>query len=443
MHKPASHCDRNKKLAWSFTLLMLYLFIMLVAVSPALGQETENSAKQWLQLTTQSACNSPHTDGISIQSELPGAWFIREDISVSDRPVNRAEYIYALPENMELRLSYIRVNGALRRFTAELYEPLKDNTPLQPLMQVQTDGTCVVRSARRISRETSENIILEHLDQDLENSLRQETLQASWPAGKDSGGVRVALIDSGLAYDLPIFRDRLARDEKGIPLGYDFWDLDPLPYDGDTARNVFQPIRHGTPVASIIAKEAPSAVLIPYRYPRPDMSRMGEIINRAAQSEARIISMPLGSRDQSDWVTFETAMKANPHLLAIVSAGNNGRDIDDRPLWPGVLNLDNMIVVTSSDAFGHLANGSNWGEKSVDLMVPAENQSVIDFRGSSGQASGTSYAVPRIAALAARILEKSPNLTTPELKAAIFARAAPPRKEGLVSVGWIIDPDRD
>ena len=416
---------------------------MLAAVSPAHAQGNENSAKQWLQLATQNACNSPHTDGISIQSELPGAWFIREDISASDRPVSRAEYIYALPENMELRLSYTRANGALRRFSAELYERFTNNTPLQPLLQVQADGACMVRSARRINRQTPENIVLEHLDQDLETSLRQETLQASWPAGKDSGGVRIALIDSGLAYDLPIFRDRLARDENGIPLGYDFWDLDPLPYDGDTARNIFQPIRHGTPVASIIAKEAPSAALIPYRYPRPDMSRMGKIIDRAAQSGARVVSMPLGSRDQSDWVTFEAAMKANPKLLAIVSAGNNGRDIDARPLWPGVLNLDNMIVVTSSDAFGHLANGSNWGEKSVDLMVPAENQSVIDFLGSRGQASGTSYAVPRIAALAARILENSPDLTTPELKAKIFARAAPPRKEGLVSVGWIIDPDRD
>lgn len=411
--------------------------------SSAHGQGDGSTAKQWLQRAIQDACSSPHVDGISLQSELPGAWFIREQKSVSNDPFSRVEYVYALPENTELRLSYIRANGALRRFTAELYEPATNQMPPQPLMQVQTDGTCTVRSARRIIRQNSENIILDQLDQDLETSLWKETLQTSWPAGRDPGGVRVALVDSGLAYDLPVFRDRLARDENGIPIGYDFWDLDPLPYDGDTARNVFQPIRHGTPVASIIAKEAPKAALIPYRYPRPDMSRMGEIINQIAKSKARIISMPLGSRDQSDWVTFEAKMKANPHLLAIVSAGNNGRNVDAQPLWPGALELDNMIVVTSSDAFGHLAGGSNWGEKSVDLMVPAENQSVIDFRGSKGRASGTSYAVPRVAALAARILQKSPDLTTPELKAEIFARATMPRKKGLVGVGWIISPDRD
>ncbi|MEP5871533.1 MAG: S8 family serine peptidase, partial [Marinomonas sp.] len=118
-------------------------------------------------------------------------------------------------------------------------------------------------------------------------------------------------------------------------------------------------------------------------------------------------------------------------------------DIHANPLWPSALKLDNIIVVTSSDAFGHLAEGSNWGETSVDLMVPAENQPVVDFRGAKGRASGTSYAVPRVAALAARMLSKSPALSAADLKAKIFARATKPRKDGLVAVGWIIDPSQD
>ena len=61
-------------------------------------------------------------------------------------------------------------------------------------------------------------------------------------------------MDSGLAYDLPLFRDRLARDGEGKPLGYDYWDLDPWPYDGDTSRGPFLPIRHGTAVASVLVR---------------------------------------------------------------------------------------------------------------------------------------------------------------------------------------------
>ena len=418
-------------------------FYAMLAAFNVLAQEQVDEQREWLQQAVRNACTSSLIDGPSLQAELIGAWYLREEKSPDNARFKRHELAFALPDNRELRLAYISANGQLRRFTADVFESGDEERAPLPLMQAQADGNCMVRSARRIIYEDAENILLEQIDRDLKTPLWRETLQASWPAGKDLGGVRIALIDSGLAYDLPVFRNRLARDEASIPIGYDFWDLDQLPYDGDTARNVFQPIRHGTPVASIIAREAPDAALIPYRYPRPDMSRMDKIVEHAAKAGARIISMPLGSRKKSDWITFRAAMEANPNLLAIVSAGNNGEDIDENPLWPSALKLDNIIVVTSSDAFGNLADGSNWGEVSVDLMVPAENQPVVDFRGAKGRASGTSYAVPRVAALAARLLSKSPTLSAAALKAEIFAHATKPRKGGLVAVGWIIDPSRD
>jgi subtilisin family serine protease len=66
---------------------------------------------------------------------------------------------------------------------------------------------------------------------------------------------------------------------------------------------------------------------------------------------------------------------------------------------------------------------------------------VVDFRGASGTASGSSYAVPRLAALAARLLQENPALSAKELKAAIFSRAVPsPYEDAVVAVGWIPDP---
>ncbi len=137
----------------------------------------------------------------------------------------------------------------------------------------------------------------------------------------------MAFVDSGLAYDLPLFRDRLARDDGGAPIGYDFWDMDPWPYDGDTSRGAFLPVRHGTAVASVFAREAPSAALVPFRYPRPDMSRMADIVARTLDDDIRILAMPLGSNSEKDWTDFAEALK-DQNILAIVSAGNNGRDID-------------------------------------------------------------------------------------------------------------------
>jgi hypothetical protein len=171
------------------------------------------------------------------------------------------------------------------------------------------------------------------------------------------------------------------------------------------------------------------------------MARMGALVERAAAAGARILAMPLGSRNPEDWESFAAALRAHPEILAIVSAGNDGRDIDAEPLWPAALDLDNMLVVTSADAFGRLAPGSNWGGRSVDVMLPAENVPVVDFRGADGTASGSSYAVPRLAALAARILDERPDLATPVLKAAILERAVEsPYETRPLAAGWIPDP---
>ena len=99
-------------------------------------------------------------------------------------------------------------------------------------------------------------------------------------------------------------------------------------------------------------------------------------------------------------------------------------------------------MVTSSDDFGRLAPGSNWGAESVDLMVPGEKIKVIDHKGAMGVASGASFAAPRVAALAARLLAQNPLQTTAELKASILQLAAKPRTRSQtpVKAGWIPNP---
>lgn len=388
------------------------------------------------------ACPIDDLTGLDAQAALEESWLLGDDRAPPSGPARRIRVRLALPNGRELEIERRQSGGRLRQFVAALYDVAGDAP--RPLMQAFADGDCVIRSGRRIRRDGAVSRLLDQLDGDLSTVRWSETLQAPWPSGDDPGGPRVALVDSGLAYDLPLFSDRLARDASGAPLGYDFWDLDPWPYDGDTARGPFLPIRHGTAVASILAREAPSAALIPYRYPRPDLDRMADLVARAEAAGARIILLPLGSRNRDAWRAFEAAMRGRD-LLAIVSAGNDGRDIDQTPVFPAALPLENIITVTSADAFGRLASGSNWGAESVDVMVPGENVPVIDFRGADGAASGSSYAAPRVAALAARILARQPDLDALELKRAILARAAPSPFErgGRIAVGWIPAPESD
>ena len=88
-------------------------------------------------------------------------------------------------------------------------------------------------------------------------------------------------------------------------------------------------------------------------------------------------------------------------ILFTVSAGNDGMDISKTPVYPASFDLENMLVVTSSDLFGRLGIVSNYSKTEVDVMVPAEQVEVIDHRGVRVMAGGSSFAAPRLAALAA------------------------------------------
>ncbi len=415
---------------------------LVMAASAACAEERRDAQVATLQGAIAALCNLPDLTGLDAQAALDGSWLMEERRQPEAGPARRITVRLLLAGADELLIERRQQAGRVRQFRATYLQA--GAAGAVPSLLAIADGACTVQSGREIRAEGETWRFLDQLGGDLATLRWTETLQAPWPEGEDRGGVRIGLVDSGLAYDLAIFRDRLARDPSGQPLGYDFWDLDPWPYDGDVSRGPFLPIRHGTAVASVLAREAPLADLVPFRYPRPDMARMADLVARAAGAGVRVLAMPLGSRSRAEWAAFEEAL-AEHDILAIVSAGNDGRDIDADPIYPAALPSERILTVTSADAFGRLAQGSNWGGESVDLMLPAENLDIVDFRGASGVASGSSYAVPRLAAMAARILAREPGLTTPELKARILARATPSpfEREGVVAAGWLPNPLED
>ena len=252
--------------------------------------------------------------------------------------------------------------------------------------------------------------------------------------------LRVGMVDSGINYRLDEINRRLARNSEGELIGYDFWDMDQLPYDAHPLRSEFFVQRHGTRTASLLLDEAPGIELVPYRYPRPDMSRMRALVEHANRHQVDIIGMPLGGNRAEEWHAFEKAARAHPHILFVVSAGNNGRDIDDEPVYPAVLNLDNMIVVTSADDFVRPAERTNWGVKSVDYLIPAENISLLDYSGRHIKASGSSYAVSRMTALAANLKMEHRQWTATDIKTELLKRYSNKQTQNWVSSGYIADP---
>jgi hypothetical protein len=287
---------------------------------------------------------------------------------------------------------------------------------------VMVDADCRARYGRRIEYAADGRPReIRFLRADLSDSGAGELLDAPIPAAPDPGGIAVAHVDSGVNYLLPEIARRLARDEDGAALGYDWWDMDPRPFDQNPARSPFFPQRHGTRTASLLLEEAPYARLIPYRYPRADMARMASLVDAAAKAGARIVTVAMGSNQRAEWQAYEQAVRRHPEMLFIVSAGNDGRDLDREPVYPAALELANQLTVTSVEEDGRLARGSNFGERTVHLRVPAERVLVTDFDGRRVFASGSSYAVARAGALAACLLGAHPTWSTKALREAILA----------------------
>lgn len=349
----------------------------------------------------------------------------------------------ALEDSQRGRLSLAERRRGDRLDGYELQADVAIAGTFRPVMMARLAADCAQVLARAIDRDAAGRArALADLGPDLRVQGAWQPLDPPVPAGADPGGVRVAHIDSGVNYLLPAVAGRLARTADGAILGWDFWDDDPRPFDFNPSGSPFFPLHHGTAVASILLTEAPGASLVPFRFPRPDMTRMAALVDAAAAAGAAVVMVPMGSNRRADWRAFAEAAARHPKLLFVVSAGNDGRDIDAVPVYPAALDLANMLVVTSADAFGRLAAGSNWGANGVDVMVPGEGVAVTDHRGAGGKASGSSFAVPRLAALAARLKARHPDWHAAELIAAIKKRAAPPLMRGgaVVRFGWIANP---
>ena len=338
-----------------------------------------------------------------------------------------------------LMLSRLARPGARGRVTVEA----RADGDGRVLLAVIADSRCRVRGARRLRRGpggAAEAIDL--LDSRLEPTGESLPVDPPPPPAPADGGdgPAVGLVDTGVNYLLPEIAARLARGADGAPLGYDYWDLDPRPFDSDPVRSPLFPARHGTRTASLLLRESPVARLAPYRYPRPDMDRMADLVADAARIGARVVNLSLASSDRARWRAYEAAARRNPHILFVAAAGNRRRDLDRDPMYPAALGLANQLVVTAATADGRLSRDANWGRRSVDVMVAAEGLRAVGFDGAERAVSGSSFAAARMTALAACLLAEDPALAAPALKALLLARAGPGPESRRVAHGFVPDP---
>lgn len=408
----------------------------LVSAPPAAAQNVEAR----LKAAAAAACTDSG-GGAAIHNALGGA--VQRDvepIKLRGREVGTRTH-YETSGGARVFVERFAPGGALRRVVMVYHAPAEHGG--RPEWMVFADGACRIVAARRLVYDgPGAPAYIERTDASLARVTVREPLNPAVPEGRARDGVLVALVDSGVNYLLDPVRRRMARGADGALLGFDYWDMDPRPFDSNPASSPFFPQRHGTQTAGVLIAEAPPSRLAVFRYPRPDMRRMAALVEDAAAKGVVIVNLSLGSASAEEWAAFAEAARRHPEMLFVASAGNDGRDIDAQPVFPAALRLENLLTATSANDSGELAAGSNWGAGSVDLLVPAEGLVSIDFYGRPKLVSGSSYAAARVSALAACLLAAHPGWKAPQLKAAILDRVKPPADNvaRLVSKGSLESP---
>jgi subtilisin family serine protease len=238
---------------------------------------------------------------------------------------------------------------------------------------------------------------------------------AAWDVSRGSTAVKVAIVDSGVDLDHPDLAPRLVA-------GYDFVNNDAVAQDDEG---------HGTMVAGIagaatnngvgIAGVAWNASIIPVKVLDDSGagwdSDIASGITWAADNGAQVINLSLGGPDPS--VTLYDAIEYARQKGAVVvaAAGNDGAP---QLSYPGVY-AD--LAVGATDAAGDAAWFSNSGYW-VDLAAPGIDITSTALAAGPADAyewgSGTSFASPIVAGVAALVWAQHPEWSQAQVAAQVL-----------------------
>ncbi len=218
--------------------------------------------------------------------------------------------------------------------------------------------------------------------------MHAEQFAADLASRDDLQPVVVAVVDSGVRADLPIFDGRLA---EGATM--------------NGASETADDYGHGTSVAGVLADctQGLPVRIMPVRVLQADgtgtLLDAANGIKYAAENGAAIINISFVTEDVCSPTLHEAVDCAiAQNALPVISAGNYALNMDRKHCCPA--DYAAGYVVSGCDANAQFYSRSCYGS-TVDLSAPAQEVECMSVYGMPLKMSGTSYAAPHISAIAA------------------------------------------
>lgn len=223
---------------------------------------------------------------------------------------------------------------------------------------------------------------------------RHLTLNRAPFAGRTGRGVRVAVVDSGIAAGHP--------HVGGVMGGVSLLE------NGEDPSDYRDRLGHGTAVAGAIREKAPDAELLAVRIFDRELKASGDVLARAirwaADQGVQLINLSLGTPNEERRELLARALQYAMSRGAIVIAA---AEHDGAPMYPGALDgaigvlldsscaRDELVVLDAATAFMRVA--ASGYPRPIPGIPPERNF------------SGVSFAVANATGVLARLLEGRPR----------------------------------
>ena len=244
----------------------------------------------------------------------------------------------------------------------------------------------------------------------------------AWRQGFRGNGVTIAVVDSGVDVKHPSLRN-------AVRAGWNFID---------NSAEVADETGHGTHIAGIIAARrspyhrfsgiAPQAQLVAADFmnaDRGDEYHALRAIEWSLQQGAKIINNSW-SNFCSNSIRTSFSEWRSLNVIFVNAAGNDGRQIDNLPIFPANLNLANTITVGSANSRGTRSPFSNYGHN-VFIFAPGEEVYSLATRewgiGSLISRSGTSMSTAYVSGALALVWSAYPSLSAARIVSELKGRA--------------------